>query len=554
MNLFKGLRGLIALSDASREAWTPVAPAPIERQPARIFCRSWRRGSAPSIRDYSSTLVLLALLAICLSSSSQACASVTPLPTQFLESLILFKAGDVRGAAEGLHRYLNEYPDDVRGHYFLARFDLLLNDRKEATAEYNLVKTSTSPDSLTYAAALTSIFSLEDQKTRLQDELSSMKTSEAIHLVDSMNLSPTEKELVKFEINMAQGSIATAMLRLATLRSLAPKSTPQFDAMEKDARTAAGNFKEISDRLHWYLYSSFCTGSCTATWARTELPKQTYSLLEYMRLVSNAARLYPLNPWVQDLAFHATLLSAPYEDLELFGDRILTAKGSIRVPFYSKHSLFYLVIDSTARRIYTETNPLQQSNESGSEEMADLIPFNLGFADITEISQKASADLATGSLASGSFALKLAPMGIAPNYAFMGLLQCLYGEAKQKEVTRNLGAFIAHAVQNDHIHLQLVDSHKLTHDWFTAGVSAFAVGEMIEADYIKQKMPSDMRVTALEENATQIASENDKQAAMFRSVRSTQKGSLGELERDVDPARLRRGCSRSGPATGQQCE
>lgn len=525
MNVFKGLPRLVAASELSRKASMPVGP--VERQPTRAFCRSSRRGSVPSMRNYSSTVALLALLTIFLPPCGDACASVLTPATQFLESLSLFKAGDVRGAAAGLHRYLEEYPDDVRAHYFLARFDLLLNDRVEAAAEYDSVKTSTSADSLTYAATLSSLFSLEDQKTKLREELSNMQVSEATRVVDAMNLSPTEKELIKFEINMAQGSFATAILRLANLRSLAPGSTLQFDAMEKDARAAAGNFKEITDKLHWYLYSSFCTGSCTATWARTELPKQNYSLLEYMRLVSNAARLYPLNPWVQDLAFHATLLSAPYEELELFGDKILRAKGSIRVPFYSRQSLFYLVIDSKAQRIYTETNPLQRSNESGAAEMADLVPFELKFADITEISQKASSDLATGALASGSFALKLMPIGVAPNYAFMGLLECLYGEAKQKEVTHNLGAFIAHAAQNDHMRVQLVDSHKVTHDWLTVGTSAFAIGEMIEAGYIKQRVPGDISGSALEENATGIIGENDKQAAMFRSVKSAQKEALG---------------------------
>lgn len=477
----------------------------------------------------SAKLALL-LLAISFSFTSRMETQVgTPPPALtngFLRALNYFKNGNVNGATEELHLYLVEHSDDSRARYFLSRFDLQLGRRDEAIHEYNILKLSGKPDDK-YTQTLEAIFKLDDQKRQLTKALADMQPAEAMRLTNDMRLPAREKGLIQFEINMAQGNLANALFTLATLRSTAPQGDAELDAMERDAKTSAQRFKEISDKIHWYLSSSLCTGSCTAKWARIELPKENYSLLEYMRVVLNAARLYPLNPWVQDLAFHAAMLSAPYEDFESFGDKLLEAKGSLRLPFYSKQSIFYVVIDAKRRRIYSEANSLMRSNESGSEDMADWIPFDLSFDEITEISQKAQADLSTGSLAGGSFALKFSPSGVAPNYSFMGLMQCLYGEAKQKEVTHNLGAYIAHVIHNDKVHFKLVDSRKLTRDWMASSTSALALGEMMAADYIRQTKPNEQGADMLAGNAMQIVSANAEQADKVGVIRGAQEEALG---------------------------
>lgn len=444
----------------------------------------------------------------------------------FLNALKAFKAGDTKGAADQLRSYLAEHPGDQRAHYFLARFDLKLGLDEEAIRECGLIKSAVKPGDEKYVENIEGLLKLEDQKKQLNKYLAEMKPELAMTLADEMPLAPREKELIRFEINMAQGNLASAMFRLSIIRTSTPEGSPELDAMERDTRTSAQSFKEISDRLHWYLYSPFCNGPCTADRVRIDLPKQDYSLLEYMRLVANAARLYPLNPWVEDLAFHAALLSASYEDLESFGDRLLEAKGSLRVPFYSRRTIFYLVIDSKKRRIYTEVNALMGSNESGSEEMADLIPFDLGFDQVTEISQKAQSDVLTGSLASGSYALKILPQGLAPHYAFMGLMHCLYGEAKQKEITHNLGAYVEHVLRGGKVHATLVDSHKLTRDWVSASTSALAVGEMLTADYFRQAKPDAPGAGLLADNAMQIVTANREEADKLGATKSAQEEAL----------------------------
>jgi hypothetical protein len=476
--------------------------------------------------------LLRAFMVIALSSSwpTHAQTSTAAPANSFVHALKLYKDGKVSMAEEELQAYLHDHPEDMRGHYFLSRFDLQLGMRDNSIREYNILKSSAKPQEQMHIADLEVRLYPEkivEQKKRLNRALLELKADEAFTIVDEMTLPPREKELIKFEINSAQGNLASAMFRLATLRATAKESSPQVDAMERDARTSAKNFKEISDKIHWYLYSSFATGTCTPEWARNELPKQNYSLLDYMRLVSNATRLYPLNPWVQDLAFHAALLSAQYEDFESFGDKLLEAKGSIRLPFYSRQSLFYVVVDSRKKRVYTEENSLVKLNEAGSEEMADWIPFDLSFDEITEINQKAQSNLTNGSLATKAYALKFSPSGTAPSYTYMGLMHCLYGEAKQKTVTHNLGAYIVHVIHRSNVRTSLVDAQRLTRDWLVSATSALAIGEMMTADYVRQRDPSNSQADLLASNAMETMTANQEEIGRLKSTSSAQEEALG---------------------------
>jgi hypothetical protein len=474
--------------------------------------------------------LVAAFVALGLSSLMRAQTSSTPERNRFLLGLRLYREGKVSVAAEELRAYLLDHQEDARGHYFLSRFDLELGIRDESIREFQILKSSAKPQEQTHIADLEVRLypeKLTEQKKRLNRALLDLKADDALTIVDQMALLPREKELIKFEINMAQGNLASAMFRLVTIRATMNGSNYEIDAMEKDARTSARNFKEISDKIHWYLYSSFATGTCTPAWARNELPKQNYSLLDYMRLVSNATRLYPLNPWVQDLAFHAALLSAQYEDFESFGDKLLEAKGSIRLPFYSKQSLFSVVVDSRKRRIYTEENSLVKFNEAGSDEMADWVPFDLTFDEITELSQKAQANLTNGSLATKAFALKFSPSGVAPNYTYMGLMHCLYGEAKQKTVTHNLGAYILHVIHRNNIRTSLVDAQKLTRDWLVSTTSALAIGEMMTADYVRQRNPGDYQADLLAGSAMETITANQEEIGRLKATSGAQKEALG---------------------------
>lgn len=353
----------------------------------------------------------------------------------------------------------------------------------------------------------------------------------ALSIVDGMALEPRQKELLRFDIALSQGNLTTAFFGIARIRGMSPSAAPELNAMEKDVRDLAAKFKTISEKIDWYLYSPLSVGSCSTAWAQNELPKKDFSLLEYMRMLQEASKTYPLSPWILDRVFHAALLTASYEDLQSLGDRILDAKGSIKIPFYSRQSLFWVVIDSRKRRLYTEENQAASQNEAGTDDLEDMVAFDLKFDDITALSQKAQSNLSTGGLGSKSYALKIEPSGLAPNYAFMGLSQCLYGESMQKNATRNLGQYIAHVIGVPHLRVQLVDPQKRTKDWGGSVAAALAVGETIAADYLRQTNSGNLAADGLSTSAGQLAEIKIANAEAYGSVRASQEADLNTWNR-----------------------
>ncbi|HEV3201423.1 MAG TPA: hypothetical protein VGZ73_26165, partial [Bryobacteraceae bacterium] len=99
-----------------------------------------------------------------------------------------------------------------------------------------------------------------------------------------------------------------------------------------------------------------------------------------------------------------------------------------------------LVIDDKAQRLYTE---VLRTNESGdSTGLERLVPIDVSFGSVRALSQRVGTDVTTQGLVNRSYALRLEPSGTAPNYTFMNLLQCLYGEKTQKTVSRNLAQYL----------------------------------------------------------------------------------------------------------------
>jgi hypothetical protein len=281
-------------------------------------------------------------------------------------------------------------------------------------------------------------------------------------------------------------------------------------------------FAKIQDRIAWYRYSPLSTGSCTSDWIRQQIPKQHYEIQhEYMELIANAEKQFPLSPWVLDHAFFATLLSdRPYEDLESFGDFILEAKGTLRLPFYSREALFDVVLDTRNRRIRTEMDDRLPKNESGVDKIPTLLVFDISFDQLTGIDQKASADLATGGLASNSYALRIEPSGLAPRYTFMDAIQCLDGESKQKEVTQKLGRFIAHVINNPRLNNHLVNPEHKTADWMRSTSTIIAFGSVIgaqEANMLHNGANA-AQANIVSQEALQVIRQNKQIAAAEQSV------------------------------------
>jgi hypothetical protein len=439
----------------------------------------------------------------------------------------LIRAKKYAEAASQLQEYVLLRPDNLNAVCLLALANFKADRRSEALGEFKQIQNlPPTAESQTCIKKLTPVLRPElnqELEKSLDSELANLKSSDALSTIDQMYLEPHQKELLKFYVDRRQGNLANALLRLSTIRSL--KTDSPTESLNKEVAEDAAIFQKIKSRVDWYRYSALTNGTCTPDWVRKEIPKQDYSLQEYARLVANAEQHFPLNSWVMDQAFFATLLGKPYEDVESLGDKILAAKGTLRVPFYSRDSLFELVIDTKNHRLYTQADGRFPANEAGSDRMLPLEPFDVHFEQISSLSQRAPSDVDTLGLGKQSFALRLSPRGTAPHYAFMDVVHCLYGEGVQKTVTANLGAFIVHVVHNAKLSPHLVNPESKTHDWLHLMTNSIALGTIATAQVENINSNNEMKresgvITA---QSMKVLAENKAEAARSNSISAAQK-------------------------------
>ena len=92
--------------------------------------------------------------------------------------------------------------------------------------------------------------------------------------------------------------------------------------------------------------------------------------------------------------------------------------------------------------------------------------------------QVVSSDLNTLSLSEKSAALDLGTQGVAPYYALMTAIHCLYGEHYERRATERLGKFLAEEVGLPAGRVKLVNPDTTTHDALGAVVSAMTITSM----------------------------------------------------------------------------
>jgi hypothetical protein len=454
--------------------------------------RNSRRAAVPSPINFRRWITLTALFMFVFGiSSGRVLAQAAPrksageLKSLFRQAVQLEKQRDYVQSSTLLGEYLADAPTDQLARCLLLNIEVRTHEKSKAIEELGILKRNPIPANLSNVVSKLEIAVRNFEFERsLNRALVALKADEATDIIDHMAIGTQPKELLKYYVDLRQGNLASALFRAMTLDQVTVSDSsagvPTFrEKVSRDTEL----FTNIQQRVDWYRYSALTNGSCTSDWIRQEIPRQHYEIQqEYMKIVANSEKEFPLSSWVLDHAFFATLLSdRPYEDLEAFGDTILDAKGILRIPFYSRDALFNLVIDARTHHIRTEPDPHVRLNESGSDKMQVMMPFDLAFDQVTSIDQKASTELANGGLSSSSYALRLEPAGLAPRYAFMDAIQCLDGEAKQKSVTQKLGRYVAHVIGKSNAKVHLVNPEKKTVDWMRATSNTIAIGTIAGA-------------------------------------------------------------------------
>lgn len=497
----------------------------------RLTCNSGVAGAAGAPRFQRWMALPAALLTFVFGITNCRMAGQTPRPKPaeelkglFRQAVQLQRQKDYAQSSKLLKEYLADAPSDQLARCLLLNIEVRTHEKSEAIEELAILKTAPIPPNLSNVVAKLEVavrnFELERS---LNKALVALKAGEATDIVDRMAIGPQQKELLKYYVDLRQGNLASALFRAMTLdHGTASEASAAASTFREKVSRDTDLFTRIQQRVDWYRYSALTNGSCTSDWIRQEIPKQHYEIQqEYMRIVANSEKEFPLSSWVLDHAFFATLLSdRPYEDLESFGDTILEAKGVLKIPFYSRDALFNLVIDTRTHHIRTEPDPHVRLNESGSDKMQTMMPFDLAFDQVEAIDQKTSTELSNGGLSSSSYALRLEPAGLAPRYAFMDAIQCLDGEAKQKSVTQKLGRYVAHVIGTSKARVHLVDPEKKTVDWMRAASNTLAIGTIAgaQATNVSNNGASAAQAAVVSEEAMKVVAQNKAEAAAEKRI------------------------------------
>lgn len=289
--------------------------------------------------------------------------------------------------------------------------------------------------------------------------------------------------------------------------------------------TNESQYRNVMSRIELYLHSRWTAAACQFPLSGLSDPRYaelaSLSAQDYVIQVRKLVQVAPVSENTRNLVFHAQLLTGDYSGLESLGDHLLGGSGSIRIPFFAADRFFQLVIDKQKGRFYTEADmhPFEQDAREEAwlkshKYWSDLEPFDLPFAEIKGLSQKAVGRWQGRQLDKNSYALKLEPKGLAPNYSLMNILFCSAGEKAEVTVTRNLGQFILHVIGSSvTVNADLADPSKIKGP---SGSNGWVTGILIAgASMSSNTALGSMAIQGLQANQAQLMANEDVQQAAW---------------------------------------
>jgi len=447
----------------------------------------------------------------------------------------LYKAGRFPELADHLKATLRANPSDYRTHALLIMTLLKMKEKDSAQSEFQTLSThEQDPAAVPYVkqvrALLDTLAKTQEAKDKLLAALKEYRTTDAMAVVDELPASPTQREILKLNLDVYEAKFDQARDRFSKIQFERFAEKERSTKIQDSIATSEAQYQKLMSRVDVYLYSVLAPVSCrfpiteAVHYRCARCPElASLSAREYVEYVNNLTQIAPLNTDIVDLGFHAELLIGDYDKLEQMGDRLLKLGHSIRIPFYSSDRFFRVVIDPKRQHIYTESDPHRFEALSTKWLMA-MVPFDLPYDQIKEISQ-ARGHYDDGTLlGKNPYALKLGPGGgIAPNYSLMNILYCSAGQQAELTATKNLGQYILHVIGGNSVKADLLDPNKVkggSSGWTTAALMlGGALTAMGGSSPLNQMAMQGLQV----QQAQQMATYQAQQAAWesFSAARDT---------------------------------
>jgi hypothetical protein len=400
-----------------------------------------------------------------------------------------WERGNVEAGIDVLEDHLTSAPTDSRAQALLAGSLIKIGQAAEAErAIATLEGIASTEEDRKAVTGLKSVLRKFNYNTHCKEILAgALKRSDftgALAAVDSFEVSDAAKAVLRAHLDGYRGDFASAKSRLETISFERHSQKRRLDGMEKDLDESAKRYAVIIGRADQMLYSGVSASVFGAEFSRKVPEIANFKLTDYLEAVDAAVKVAPLSDHALDLAFHEAMLTADFDAVASLGDRILAAKGSIRIPCVSTDRYFDLVIDARSRRIFTEEDTAHrfsvvfagggEVNSPKNEWIGPFDAFSLTFDQINRVRQETKHDFRIQGLRRGSYVLDLGPKAVVSQYALMGPIHMSYGEAIQKKATLNLGKFVLHILARPVKDIELVNPAKKTVD----GARIFAIVAM----------------------------------------------------------------------------
>ncbi len=302
----------------------------------------------------------------------------------------------------------------------------------------------------------------------VDDAIKRLSAKDLQAAIEMSSLSATEKRDMLVDVAVLSADFE----RARQLLSSAPQSTFVAEKTLKDREQrlllSEREFKSASAAVDRFLYAPAAVSACSSNAAAgfeqfsPSLGGPGFTVPAYLDAVRKLSELAPLDGTVLDRVFHATMITSKYSDVEELGDKIVRATGRLSVPGYGSDGFVVLVIDANEQRLFTvpDDHPFKLANGYPASE-DKVVPFNLSFAQITNMTQSAGGVRSLGQeydvrLSKHASAVRVKPAGNFPQYALMEFVHCSLGINAQQNATHNLGAFLEHVGKIDPKYVSLV--------------------------------------------------------------------------------------------------
>jgi hypothetical protein len=392
----------------------------------------------------------------------------------------LYERGDYAQVIDFAQDALTKSPANCRMRVMLILGYLRVNELAAAHAQAEeLHKFATTPEDQRYLSQIQGLLEHLDAqqafKMRFIEALNRLSRSDAEAVLRDGIAGDDERQLLTLYLDVFSARFADATKLIDGLLTLPFSQRKQLEAyVQLASRRYAASEAKVNDYLYSPLTPSYCDSDYN--YMTTYFGDfSRWSLQDYRAQVMVMASISPLDSKSMDLAFHAQLLATTYTDLQSLGDKILAAKGNIRIPGAASDRFFTFVIDSATKRFYTEVDPHpfsvrygshpfsgKKTEENENKFSSELEPVNLRFQDVIEVDQHVGSwdSMSRGMMVKKPFVLKFKPAGLVPDYALMRFLLCTSGEAAELNASGNLGRFVVHATGRSDIRAELANPDK----------------------------------------------------------------------------------------------